>query len=54
MTYTTISQMFDYATNKNLEKALYYYKKGESWVGLTGLDIRNTVTHLSFGLNFIF
>ena len=50
MSYTTISQMFHYATNQNLTKALYYYKKGENWVGLTGLDIRNTVTDLSFGL----
>ena len=50
MSYTTISQMFDYATNQNLTKALYYYKNGENWVGLTGLDIRNTVTDLAFGL----
>jgi len=50
MSYTTISQMFHYATSQNLTKALYYYKKDENWVGLTGLDIRNTVTDLSFGL----
>ena len=50
MSYTTISQMFDYTTNQNLTKALYYYKKGKNWVGLTGLDIRSTVTNLSFGL----
>ena len=50
MSYTTISQMFDYSTSQNLTKALYYYKKGESWVGLTGLDIRNTVKELTFGL----
>ena len=50
MSYTTISQMFHYATNQNLTKVLYYYKKDENWVGLTGLDIRNTVTDLSFGL----
>ena len=50
MPYTTISQMFHYATNQNLTKALYYYKKGKNWVGLTGLDIRSTVTNLSFGL----
>ena len=49
MSYTTISQMFDYTTNQNLTKALYY-KKGKNWVGLTGLDIRSTVTNLSFGL----
>jgi len=42
--------MFHYATSQNLTKALYYYKKDENWVGLTGLDIRNTVTDLSFGL----
>ena len=42
--------MFHYATNQNLTKAFYYYKKGENWVGITGLDIRNTVTDLSFGL----
>ena len=53
MSYTTISQMFDYATNQNLTKALYYYKKGENWVGLTGDDIRNTVTDLAFGLRSI-
>ena len=50
MSYTTISQMFDYSTSQNLTKALYYYKKGENWVGLTGLDIRNTVKSLAFGL----
>ena len=50
MSYSTISQMFDYATNQNLTKALYYYKKGENWVGLTGLDIRNTVTDIAFAL----
>jgi len=42
--------MFDYATNQNLTKALYYYKKGDNWVGLTGQDIRSTVTDLAFGL----
>ena len=50
MSYNTISQMFDYATNQNLTKALYYYKKGDNWVGLTGQDIRSTVTDLAFGL----
>ena len=53
MSYTTISQMFDYATTQNLTKVLYYYKKGENWVGLTGLDIRNTVIDLAFGLRAI-
>ena len=53
MSYTTISQMFDYATTQNLTKVLYYYKKGENWVGLTGLDIRNTVMDLAFGLRAI-
>jgi len=53
MSYTTISQMFDYATNQNLTKVLYYYKKGKNWVGLTGLDIRNTVNDLAFGLRSI-
>ena len=50
MSYSTISQMFDYATNQNLTKALYYYKRGEHWVGLTGLDIRYTVTDIAFAL----
>ena len=50
MSYSTISQMFDYATNQNLTKALYYYKRGENWVGLTGLDIRNTVKDIAFAL----
>ena len=45
--------MFDYATTQNLTKVLYYYKKGENWVGLTGLDIRNTVIDLAFGLRAI-
>ena len=53
MSYTTISQMFDYATTQNLTKVLYYYKKGENWVGLTGLDIRNTVMDLAVGLRAI-
>ena len=53
MSYSTISQMFDYSTNQNITKVLYYYKKGENWVGLTGLDIRNTVTNLAFGLRSI-
>ena len=53
MSYTTISQMFDYATSQNLTKALYYYKKGENWVGLTGSDIRKTVMDLAFGLRSI-
>ena len=50
MSYSTISQMFDSATSQNLTKALYYYKKGENWVGLTGLDIRDTVKDLAFAL----
>ena len=45
--------MFDYATTQSLTKVLYYYKKGENWVGLTGLDIRNTVIDLAFGLRAI-
>ena len=53
MSYSTISQMFDYSTNQNITKVLYYYKKGENWVGLTGLDIRNTVSNLAFGLRSI-
>ncbi len=51
MSYSTISQMFDVATTENQTKVLYYYKKGTNWVGLTGSDVRETVTHITFALH---
>lgn len=50
MTYTTVSQMFGHVTNENLNKKLYFYKKDNDWIGLSGSDIRSTVKDLAFAL----
>tara|TARA_B110000116_G_scaffold22132_1_gene17169 strand:- start:1253 stop:3088 length:1836 start_codon:yes stop_codon:yes gene_type:complete len=50
MTFTTVSQMFNHVTNQYLSKELYFYKKDNEWVGITGSEIRSTVKDLAFGL----
>ena len=50
MTFTTVSQMFNHVTNQYPSKELYFYKKENEWVGITGSEIRSTVKDLAFGL----
>ena len=50
MTFTTVSQMFNHVTNQYPSKELYFYKKENEWVGITGSEIRSTVKGLAFGL----
>ncbi len=50
MTFTTVSQMFNHVTNQYPSKELYFYKKGNDWLGLSGSEIRSTVKDLAFGL----
>ena len=40
MNFKNLAQMFEHTTRKNESKELYFYKKNNSWVGLTGKDIR--------------
>ena len=48
--YNTISQMFNEVTDKYSDKKIYYYKRNDSWIGLTGSDIKITVQDIAFGL----
>jgi len=50
MIFTTVSQMFDHVTNQFHTKELYFYKKENDWIGLSGSEIRSTVKDLAFGL----
>ena len=50
MTFTTVSQMFNHVTNQYPSKELYFYKKGNDWLGLSGSEIKSTVKDLAFGL----
>ena len=50
MNYKTVSEMFVGTTNRCSEKKLFYYKKNNDWVGLSGKDILITVEDISFGL----
>ena len=50
MNFKNIAQMFEHTTSKNESKELFFYKKNNSWVGLTGKDIRIAVEDISFAL----
>ena len=50
MNFPTISQMFNHVTNENLSKQLYFYKKDNAWVGISGSEIRSTVKDIAFAL----
>tara|TARA_A100001011_G_scaffold162181_2_gene170643 strand:+ start:514 stop:2307 length:1794 start_codon:yes stop_codon:yes gene_type:complete len=50
MNYKTVSEMFVGTTELCSEKKLFYYKKNNDWVGLSGKDILITVEDISFGL----
>ena len=50
MTYNTVSQMFDYITNKHSSKKLYFYKKADEWYGISGSEVRSTVKDIAFAL----
>ena len=42
--------MFNHVTNQYPSKELYFYKKGNDWLGLSGSEIRSMVKDLAFGL----
>ena len=50
MDFKNIAQLFEHTTTKNESKELFFYKKNNSWIGLTGKDIRIAVEDISFGL----
>ena len=50
MNFKNIAQLFEHNTTKNESKELFVYKKNNSWIGLTGKDIRIAVEDISFGL----
>ena len=50
MNFENISQVFLSTVEKHSSKELYFYKKNESWIGLTGQDIKITVEDIAFGL----
>ena len=50
MDFKNIAQLFEHTTTKNESKELFLYKKNNSWIGLTGKDIRIAVEDISFGL----
>ena len=50
MNYKNIADMFLGTTKNNSSKKLLVYKKNESWIALTGQDVKITVEDISFGL----
>ena len=42
--------MFNHVTNEYPNKELYFYKKDNEWIGLSGSEIRSTVKDLAFAL----
>lgn len=50
MTYSTVSRMFNQVTNDHLNRDLYFYKKNNTWQGISGGEIRTTVKDIAFGL----
>ena len=50
MNFKNIAELFKHNTTKNESKELFVYKKNNSWIGLTGKDIRIAVEDISFGL----
>ena len=50
MNFENISQVFLSTVEKHSSKELYFYKKNDSWIGLTGKDIKITVEDIAFGL----
>ena len=50
MNFKNIAELFEHNTTKNESKELFVYKKNNSWIGLTGKDIRIAVEDISFGL----
>ena len=53
MKYLTISQMFDHVTKEHSNRKLYFYKKDEEWLGISGSAIRSTVKDLAFALKSV-
>ena len=50
MNYKNIADMFLGTTKNKSSKKLLVYKKNESWIALTGQDVKITVEDISFGL----
>lgn len=50
MNYKNIADMFLGTTKNNSSKKLLVYKKNDSWIALTGQDVKITVEDISFGL----
>ena len=48
MNFENISQVFLSTVEKHSSKELYFYKKNQSWIGLTGQDIKITVEDIAF------
>ena len=42
--------MFNHVANQYPSKELYFYKKDNEWIGLSGSEIRSTVKDLAFAL----
>ena len=50
MAYTTIAEMFLQTTETHPNKPLLYQKKEHEWRSLTGMDIRNAVSDIAYGM----
>ena len=50
MAFSTVSRMFNQVTLDHGDRELYHYKNNDSWVGISGKEIRGIVKNLSFGL----
>ena len=53
MAFSTVSRMFNQVTLNHGDRELYHYKDNNSWVGISGQEIREIVKNLSFALKSI-
>ena len=48
MAFSTVSRMFNQVTLDHGDRELYHYKNNDSWVGISGKEIRETVKNVAF------
>jgi long-chain acyl-CoA synthetase len=53
MSNSTIAKVFLNTTQQHSTKQLMFYKKSDQWIGLSGVDIYNTVKDITFALRSI-
>ena len=50
MNLNNVAELFISTVEKYPSRELYFYKKNDSWIGLTGKDVKITVEDIAFGL----